>query len=176
MKKHSIKLTIIAGLIGLGIFCCRSSKEADTFYLRSIKTGRLIGPIRLTPGHTLPQLDEQTYIVADPTESELKVRKCLLETLTYKNHYIDCPIDMTIDTIQGMLDSRLGDKAPSVRYESLEGFLPDTITMDLFEVSVYDALCDFAARTNLRVFIEDGAVIFSAKPLREMANKHTNSQ
>ncbi len=154
MKKHSIKLIIIAGLIGLGIFCCRPSKEADTFYLRSSKTGRLIGPIILTPGHVLPQLDEQIYIVAEPSESELKIRKCLLETLTYIEHYIDCEINNTLETIQVMLDNRLGDKAPPVRYEGVDGFFPSPITMDLTEVPAYDALCDIAAKAKVRIFVE----------------------
>lgn len=170
MKKHSIKLIIIVGFIGLGTLGCRRSKVADTFYLRSSKTGRLIGPIRLTPGNPLPPLDEQTYIVADPTESELKVKKCLLETLTYENHYIDCDIDFTLETIQSMLDSRLGDKAPPVRYEGVDGFFPDTITMDLTKMPAYDALCDIAAKAKVRIFIEDGTVVLSPKPLREMAN------
>lgn len=175
MKKHSITLIIIVGFIGLGILCCRPSKEADTFYLRASKTGRLIGPIRLAPGHALPLLDEQTYIVTDPTESELKVRKCLLETLTYENHYIDCPINETLKTINRMLEHRLGDKAPPVRFEDVVGFVPSSITMDLTEMPAYDALCDIAAKAKLRIFIEDGAVVLSSKPLREMANKRINS-
>jgi hypothetical protein len=173
MKKHSIILIIIVGLIGLGTLCCRPSKEADTFYLRANKTGRLIGPISLTPGHTLPQLDEQTYIVADPTESELKIRKCLLETLTYENHYIDCPINHTLETINHMLERRLGNKAPPVRFEDVDGFVPSAIMMDLTEVPAYDALCDIAAKAKVRIFIEDGTVVLSAKPLRKMINEST---
>jgi hypothetical protein len=176
MKKHSITLIIIAGFICLGSICCRPTEETDTFYLRSIKTGKLIGPISLTPGHTLPQLDEQMYIVADPTDSELKIRKCLLEIQMYESHYIDYQVDWAIDDINRMLKHRHGDNVPPVRYERIDGFLPDTITMDLFEVPMYDALCDIAAKTKLRIFIEDGAVLFSAKPLRETANKHANIQ
>ena len=163
------------GLTCLSNVCCKPSKEAKTFYLRSSKTGRLIGPIRLTPGNPLPPLDEQTYIVADPTESELKVRK-LLETLTYESHYVDEQVDRAVETINRILKHRLGDKAPPVQYEGTEGFFPDTITMDLTKMPVYDALCDIAAEAKVRIFVEDGAVVLSAKPLREMANKHTNSE
>ena len=175
MKKHPTTLIIILGLTCLSNICCKPSKEAKTFYLRSSKTGRLIGPIRLTPGHCLPPLYEQTYIIADPTESELKVRK-LLETLTHESHYVDEQVDRAIETINRMLKHRLGDKAPPVRYESVDGFLPDTIMMDLTKRPAYDALCDIAAKAKVCIFIEDGTVVLSSKPLRETAKKHINSE
>jgi len=61
-------------------------KEVGTFYLRACGTGRLIGPIDLTPGHSLPSLEEQAYIVAEPAKSELTTRRRLLETKLYQSH------------------------------------------------------------------------------------------
>jgi hypothetical protein len=166
MKRIPIVLTLIAVLIGLSTFGCKPSKEVEAFFLRSCKTGRLIGPIRLSPGHRLPVLDEQNYIVASPTDSELEIRKLLLETSGGESHYVDCEVDEAIKMVRHQLKRRLGDKAPPVRLDGVEAL----ITMDINrEDSAYDALSNVAAMTKTHLFIEDGAVVLSSKPLEEIA-------
>jgi hypothetical protein len=173
MKRYIVLLTIIMGLIALGTVYCRPSKEPDTFYLRACETGRLLGPVSLMPGQPLPPLDEQTYIVAaDPTSSELEVRRRLLESKGYESHYIDIPVDEVVEMIQRMLRHRLGDKAPLVRVEVTGESRPPLITMEITaEEPAYDVLCNIAARAKRRIFVEDGAVVLSHKPLREMDEK-----
>jgi hypothetical protein len=170
MKKYSIVAIVIAGLVAMGTLCCRPSKEVETFYLRASETGRLIGPVSLTPGHPLPPLDEQAYIVAaDPTPSELEVRRRLVESKGYESHYIDIPPDEVVETINMMLKHRLGDKAPLIRVEAATETKLPLITMDISgQEPAYDVLCNIAAKAKLRIFVEDGAVVLSAKPLREM--------
>ena len=175
MKKCAIVLIIIAGLTGLGVLCCRPSQPTNTFYLRACQTGRLIGPVPLKPGHLLPPLDEQTYIVADPTESELEVRKSLLETPVYESHHFDCTLADLVETINQMLKYRLGDKASPVRIESVDESKLPLITMDITEEPAYDALCNIAAKAQVRIFVEQGAIVLSRKELREMHNKSMGS-
>jgi hypothetical protein len=174
MKRILILLTIVAGLIGLSTLGCKPSKEeAETFYLRSCKTGRLIGPIRLTSGHSLPSLDEQNYIVAEPTDSELQIRKILLETIGGESHYSDCVVDDVIKMVRHQLKRRLDDKAPPIRLDDVEAL----VTMDISrEDSAYDALCNVAALAKVHLFIEDGAAILSSKPLKEMAVRKTDTK
>jgi len=174
MKKYAIAAIITAGLIGLGTLCCRPSKPTDGFYLRSCRTGRLIGPVPLKPGHQLPPLDEPKYIVASPTESELEVRSCLLGTTGYESKYIDCNLADVVETINQMLEHRLGDKAPTVRIES-EDTSPPLITIDITKESAYDVLCNIAAKAQVRIFVEQGAVVLSQKKFREMSGKQTDS-
>lgn len=147
-----------------------NSTRANQFYLRDYQTGRLIGPISLTPGYLLPLLNKKNYIVADPTESELEVRKCLLESKGYESHYIDIPVDEVVETLNRMLKHQLGDKAPPMRVEvPAESRLP-LLTMEITaEDPAYDVLCSIAARAKLRIFVEDGAVVLSQKPLKELA-------
>ena len=171
MKRIPVTPTIIAVLIGLGTFGCKPSKRAETIYLRSCETGRLIGPIRLSPGHRLPSLDEQNYIVANPTDAELEIRKILLETSGGESHYIDCEVDDVIKMVRHQLKRRLGDKAPTIRLDGVEAL----VTMDIHrEDSAYDALCNVAAMTKTHLFIEDGAAVLSSKPLKEMAIGRNN--
>jgi hypothetical protein len=173
MKRIPIVLTIIAGLIGLGTSGCKPSKEeAETFYLRSCDTGRLIGPVRLSPGHRLPPLDEQGYIVADPTDSELKIRKILLNTPGCESYYYDCDVDDVIEMIRHKLKQHLGDKAPPIRIDSVDA----PVTMDTSDKqSAYDILCKAALMAKAHLFIENGAVILSSKPLKEIAIQGNNS-
>jgi len=175
MKKFTIAAIIATGLIGLGTLCCRPSKSTEGFYLRSCRTGRLIGPVPLKPGHLLPPLDEQKYIVADPTDSELEIRRCLLGTTGYESHYIDCNLADVIETINQMLKHRLGDNAPPVRIESEDTSLPPLITMDITKESAYDVLCTIAAKAQVHVLVENGAVVLSQKKFREMSGKQMDS-
>ena len=175
MKKYAIATIIAAGLIGLGTLCCRPSKSTDGFYLRSCRTGRLIGPVPLKPGHLLPPLDEQKYIVADPTDSELEIRRCLLGTTGYESHYIDCNLADVIEMINQMLKHRLGDNAPPFRIESEDTSLPPLITMDITEESAYEVLCKIAAKAQVHILVENGAVVLSQKKFRELSSESPDS-
>ena len=170
MKKYAIAALITAGLIGLGILCIRPSKPTkptDGFYLRACRTGRLIGPVPLKPGHLLPPLEEQKYIITDPTESELGVRTCLLGSTGYKSQYIDCNLADVVEAINMMLKHRLGDKAPTVRVDSENLSLPPLITMEITEEPAYDILCNIAAKAQVRLFVEKGVIVLSQKEFRE---------
>jgi hypothetical protein len=146
-------------------------------YLRDYQTGRLIGPISLTPGYLLPVLDGKEYIVAGPAQSELDLRKRLLESKGYESHYIDIPPDEVVETINMMLKHRLGDKAPLVRVEAAAETKLPLITMDISgDEPAYNVLCNIAARAKLRIFVEDGAVILGQKPLKELAGKTLSSR
>lgn len=173
MKKYAILLIILAAIIGLAILCYIPSTSTNKFYLRSSRTGKLVGPFPLKPGYLLPQLDEKTYIVADPTNSELKVRRCLLQTILFKSEYFDCTLADIIGDVNLMLKWRLADKAPPIRVEYMEkSKLPlITITMRLPEEPAYDVLCDLAAKAKLRVFVEQDTVLLSSKKYKEISNK-----
>ncbi|HUV62868.1 MAG TPA: hypothetical protein VMW24_03165 [Sedimentisphaerales bacterium] len=145
-----------------------NSVQTNEFYLRDYQTGRLIGPVSLMPGSLLPLLNKKNYIVADPAESELKVRKCLLESHGYESKYFDMPADEVVEGICWMLKCRLGDKAPPFQVEDADTLITMAIRGD---TPAYDVLCDIAARAKLRLFVEDGAVVLSRKPLKELAGK-----
>ncbi|MBL7185140.1 MAG: hypothetical protein ISS70_02355 [Phycisphaerae bacterium] len=138
----------------------------NAFYLRIYQTGRLIGPLSLKPGSLLPPLDKETYIVANPTESELEIRKCLRESFGYESKYFDCTVVEVIEIIRKMVKHRLGDKAPDVRIEDVDALITMEITG---KEAAYDVLFNIAAQAKARVFIEDGAVVLSRKKLREIA-------
>jgi hypothetical protein len=171
MRKYVIAAIIAAGLIGLGILSIRLSKPSGTLYLRSCRTGRLIGPVSLKPGNPLPLLDEQKYVVAEPAESELGVRSCLLETTGYESHYIDCELADVVETINMMLKHRLGDKAPPVRIEPEDTPVRPLITIDITNESAYDVLCNIAAKAQVHVLVENGAVILSQREFDEVTGK-----
>lgn len=144
----------------------------STFYLRSCDTGRLIGPIQMTSDYPLPQLGKGTYVVANPNESELDIRKCLLGANLYENHYLDCTVNDVVGTIRQMLEHRIDDKAPEFRVEDLDAIL---LTMDIrAEEPAYEVLFRIAAKALARVFIDDGAVVLSRKKLTEPANLDTS--
>jgi hypothetical protein len=139
---------------------------ANGLYLRDYQTGRLIGPVSRKPGSLLPPLDKETYIIANPTGSELEVRKRLLESVGYESAYFDCEVDDVVETIQHMLKHRMGDKAPAVQIEDVNA----SITMNVSgKEPAYDVFLKIAAKAKARIFIEDGAVILSRNKLREMS-------
>ena len=144
------------------------SAAAGVFYLRDYQTGRLIGPIALTPGSLLPLLNKKNYIIADPAQSELTVRKCLLETAGCESRYFDMPAGEVVEAIHSMLKRQLGDKAPPVRADGVDALI--TMKIDNQEAA-YDVLCNVAAYAQARIFVEDGAVVLSRKPLKELADK-----
>ena len=67
MKKYAIAAIIIAGLLALGILCYLWPRPANSFYLRDVQTGKLIGPVNLSNGRFPPSFDEENYVVAEPT-------------------------------------------------------------------------------------------------------------
>lgn len=172
MKRIPVVLILIAVLIGLSTLGCKPSKEAETIYLRSCETGRLIGPIRLSPGHRLPPLDEQNYVVANPTDSELEIRKLLLETCGCESNSIDFPIEDFIKTIQHYLKRHLGDKAPPIRLDGVDALITMRIGR---EEPAYDVLCNTAVQAKAHLFIEDGAVVLSSKPLNEITVEQSDT-
>jgi len=168
MKKYAIALIIGAGLIGLGVFFYRPARPANSFYLRSYQTGRLIGPIQLKTGYLIPQLDEPNYIVAEPTKSELEVRKCLLQTSLFESNYFDVSLTEVINTVNLMLKHRLGEKAPPVQVELIGKSVEPLMTMSIGkeEKSAYDELCNIAAEAKFRLHVENGTIILSQKELK----------
>ena len=144
-----------------------------TFYLRSCKTGRLIGPVSLKPGSVLPSLDDKNYIIANPTESELSVRKCLLETNTFESHY-NVTLPAFIETINKMLKHRLKDKAPLIRIDIPKETRLPIIETSIYEEPAYEVLCRIAAITQVRISIEQGEVVLSQKELKEVSDLQTN--
>ena len=152
------------------------STSTNKFYLRACQTGRLIGPFPLKPGYLLPQLHEKTYIVANPTESELHVRECLLQTPLFESYYImyDCTLPRIVGEINIILKKHLGDKAPPVKIEHMD--MVSLITTKLPpEESAYDVLCDLAAKAQLRIFVENGEIVLSSKKYKEISNKSMDS-
>jgi len=152
------------------------STSTNKFYLRACQTGRLIGPFPLKPGYLLPQLHEKTYIVANPTESELHVRECLLQTPLFESYYImyDCTLPQIVGEINMILKKHLGDKAPPVKIEHMD--MVSLITTKLPpEEPAYDVLCDLAAKAQLRIFVENGEIVLSSKKYKEISNKSIDS-
>ncbi len=170
MKKYAILLIILAAIIGLAILCYIPSTSTNKFYLRSCQTGKLVGPLPLKHGYLLPQLDEKNYLVADPTNSELKVRGCLLQTILFKSksEYFDCELAWVLRDINLMLKNRLGDKAPPVRIEFAEKSKMPLITMSMGGKPTYDVLCNIAAKAQLRIFVENGEIVLSSKKYKEI--------
>ena len=154
-------------IVGLGTLSCKKSEEASTFYLRSCDTGRLVGPIHLTPGHTLPSLEEDSYVVAKPSQPELATRRLLIETKLYESHHFDNDVEELIETIRRMSKQRIGEEAPVFRVDDVHAL----ITMDIAaEEPAYEVLFRIAVKAKARIFIEDGAVILSRRKLTELAN------
>jgi len=159
MKKIAILALIIIGLIDLSIFCYRRPKPTEGFYLRSHQTGKLIGPVSLPEGHPMPVLDEQTYIAADPTKSELDLRNLLL-----RNHVTatltDIPLTEALDHI---LAAYFGSKSPPVRIETEGKSKPLRVSIDVRDMHLYDLLFDCASQVNLRIILKGGTIVFSHK-------------
>ncbi len=144
------------------------SSSTAVLYLRSYKTGRLIGPVSLKGGSLLPTLENETYIIADPTEYELSVRKALLDTAGRPANFLDCELDMVIDLFNQTLKSRLGDKAPLVQIQLGEKSTMPIMSIEFIEESIYETLCNIAAIAQLRIFIEQDTIVLSNKELREI--------
>jgi hypothetical protein len=177
MKKNIIVVIILTLPVCMSIQCSKSSRTANSFYLRSCQTGRLIGPIHLEPGYLMPQLDEPNYIIAEPAESELEVRKCLLQAPPFGSHYFDVPLTEIISDINMFLKKRLGEKAPPVKVELIDKSRAPLITMSFSkeDKSAYDILCNIAAEAKFCLYVENGTIILSQKEFKDIYKKTGNS-
>jgi hypothetical protein len=167
MKKSVIAAIIMAGLLGLEIRWAL----ANRFYLRYVQTGMLIGPVSLPEGHLPPSYDEEKYVVAEPTESELEVRKRLLRTrVTAKMN--DRPLTEVLDHI---LTVSLGSKAPPVRIDIADESKMPRISIDFRSTPLNEVLYSIAMQINVYISIENGTIVLSEKKFKtQQAPKNTS--
>jgi hypothetical protein len=158
-KKIAIFALVIIGLIDLSIFCYKRPKPSNGFYLRSHQTGKLIGPVSLPKDYIQPSVDEQTYIVADPTESELDLRSLLLRKRVTAT-FIDIPLTKALDHI---FTAYFGSKGPPVRIEAADESKLPRISIDARNLSLYEVLFDCASQAKLQVILEEGTIVLSQK-------------
>ena len=163
MKKYAIAAIIISGLLALSVFYYIRSGPANSFYLRAVQTGKLIGPVSLPKGHLPPSFDEENYVVAEPTESELEVRKRLLRqrvTATMK----DIPPSEVLGHI---LTALPGSKAPPVRIEVADESKMPRLSIDVRSVPLYELLYNIAFQANVYISIENGTIVLSEKKFKD---------
>ena len=171
-KKYAIAAIIIAGLLALCVFYYIRSVPANSFYLRDVQTGKLIGPVSLSKGHLPPSYDEENYVVAEPTESELEIRKRLLRTrVTTK--MTDIPLTEAFGHI---LTASLGSKAPPVRIDIAdESKMHRPISIDVRGGPLYEFLYTIAIQTNVYISIENGTIVLSEEKFKaQQAPKDTS--
>ena len=140
-----------------------NSSPEGVFYLRSCKTGCLLGPVSLKPGSPFPVLKSESYIIAEPTENELSIRQTLLNTVGYPAVFLNEDINIVIRIFNGMSKKRLGNKVPPVKVELGENSNTLYITTEFIKEPLYETLCNIAAIAQLRIFIEQDAIILSNK-------------
>jgi len=163
MKKYAIAAIIIAGLPALCVFYYIRWGPANSFYLRDVRTGKLIGPVRLSKGHLPPSFDEENYVVAEPAESELEVRKLLLRTrVTTKMK--DIPPTEALDHI---LTANFGSEAPPVRIEVAHESKMPRLTIDVRSVRLYELLYKIAFQANVYISIENGTIVLSEEKFKD---------
>jgi hypothetical protein len=163
IKKIAIIAIVIAGLIDLSILCYRRPRPTNGFYLRSRRTGKLIGPVNLPKGYLPPSLDEQTYIVAEPAESELEVRNRLLRTRV-TDTMLDVPLAEVLDQI---LIAYFGNKAPPVRIDVADESKMPRVSIDAKNVPLYEVLCNIASQANVYISIGNGTIVLSQKEFKD---------
>jgi len=122
-------------------------------------------------------LDEHNYIIAEPTESELEVRKCLLQTSPFESNYFDVPLTEMISDISLVWKHRLGDKAPHIRIELIDKSVAPLITMSTGkeEKSAYDQLCNIAAKAKFCLYVEKGEIVLSQKEFEDIYKRPKNN-
>jgi len=163
MKKYAIAAIIIAGLLALCVFYYIRSGPANSFYLRDVQTGKLIGPVSLSKGHLPPSFDEENYVVAEPTESELEVRKRLLrQRVTAK--MIDIPFTEALDQI---FTAYFGSEAPPIRIDIADESKMPRHSIDVRSVRLYNLLYDIAFQANVYISIENGTIVLSEEKFKE---------
>jgi hypothetical protein len=163
MKKYAIAAIIIAGLLALCVFYYIRSGPANNFYLRDVQTGELIGPVRLTNGHLPPSFDEEKYVVAEPTESELEIRKRMLRTrvTTTMN---DIPLTETLDHI---FTAYFGSEAPPIRFDITDESKMHRHSIDVRSVRLYELLYKIAIQANVYISIENGTIVLSEEKFKD---------
>lgn len=161
-KKYALAAIIIAGLLTLGTLCyiwLRMANRADSFYLRALQTGKLIGPVSLPKGHFPPSSDKQNYNVTEPAESELEVRKRLLRpsvTITMT----DVPLN---EPVEAILAAYFGNEAPPVRIDVADDSKMPRISIDARNMPLYEVLCNIASQANVYISIENRTIILREK-------------
>lgn len=160
-NKKYVFAAIITGLLVFGALYFmwpKLSHRDNSFYIRALNTGKLIGPISLLKGQFPPSLDKQIYIVAEPAESELEVRKRLLRPVTVT--MTDVPLNEPVDAI---LAAYFGSEAPSVRFDVADESKMPRVSIDARSVPLYEVLFNIALQANLYISIENGTIILSEK-------------
>jgi hypothetical protein len=171
MKKYVIAAIIIAGLLALCVFYYIRSGPANSFYLRDVQTGKLIGPVSLPNGHLPPSYDEENYVVAEPTESELEIRKRLLRTRVTTT-MLDIPVTEALDHI---FTAYYGSDAPPVRIEVADESKMRRISIDVISVRLYELLYKIAIQKNVYISIENDTIVLSEEKFKaQQAPKKTS--
>ena len=171
MKKYVIAAIIIAGLLALCIFYYIRSGPANRFYLRDVQTGELIGPVRMSDGHLPPSFDEENYVVAEPTESELEIRKRLLRIRVTTTMY-DIPLTEALDHI---FTAYFGSEAPPIRLDIADESKMRRHSIDVRSVRLYELLYKIALQANVYISIENGTIVLSEEKFKaQQAPKNTS--
>jgi hypothetical protein len=163
MKKYAIAAIIIAGLLALCVFYYIRSGPANRFYLRDVRTGKLIGPVRLSNGHLPPSFDEENYVVAEPAESELEIRKRMLRTRVTTTMK-DIPPSEALNQI---LAAYYGSKAPPVWIEVADESKMHRLSIDVRSVPLYELLYNIAVQVHVYISIENGTIVLSDEKLKD---------
>jgi len=163
MKKYAIAAVIIAGLPALCVFYYIRWGPVNSFYLRNVQTGKLIRPVRLSKGHLPPSFDEEKYVVAEPTESELEVRKLLLRTrVTTKM------IDITLtEALDHIFTAYFGSEAPPIRIDITDESKMHRLSIDVRSVPLYELLYKIALQAKVYISIENGTIVLSEEKFKD---------
>jgi len=161
-KKYAIAAIIIAGLLALGVFYYIRSGPANRLYLRDVQTGKLIGPVRMSNGRLPPSFDEENYVVAEPAESELKIRKRLLRTRVTTT-MLDIPVTEALDQI---FSAYYGSDAPPVRIEVADESKMRRLSIDVISVRLYELLYKIAIQKNVYISIENGTIVLTEEKFK----------
>lgn len=171
MKKYAVAAIIIAGLLALCVFYYIRSEPTNRFYLRDVRTGKLVGPVSLSKGRLPPSFDEENYVVAYPTESELEIRKRLLRSLV-TTKMIDITLTEALDHI---LTANFGSEAPPVRIDIADESKMPRHTIDVRSVPLYELLYKIAIQAKVYISIENGTIVLSEKKFKaQQAHKNTS--
>ena len=163
MKKYVITAIIIAGLLSLCVFYYIRSELANRFYLRDVQTGKLIGPVSMPEGHLPPSFDEEKYVVVEPAESELEIRKRLLRTRVTTTMY-DIPLPEALDHI---FTAHFGSEAPPIRLDIADESKMHRHSIDVRSVPLYELLYKIALQANVYISIENDTIILSEKKFKD---------
>jgi hypothetical protein len=171
IKKYFIAAIIIAGLLALCVFYYIRSGPANSFYLRDVRTGELIGPVSFPNGHLPPSFDEKNYVIAEPAESELEIRKRLLRTrVTTK--MMDIPLTEALDHI---FTAHFGSEAPPIRFDIADESKMRRHSIDVRSVPLYELLYKIAVQAHVYISIDSGTIVLSEEEFKaQQAPKNTS--